>query len=120
LKDWLLVLQGLSVGKASGQSASLFYHTCTVDRSIDLPVLYDFKFIISSSAPSLHIIQLFLFLFEQTGLLFFVYFFKVRSAPMKRKILAWRQELGILEELNEGDISLKACSRKHKLSPKSL
>jgi hypothetical protein len=39
---------------------------------------------------------------------------------MKRKILTWRQKLGILEEFDEGDISLKACSRKHNLTPKSF
>jgi ABC-type lipoprotein export system ATPase subunit len=45
-------------------------------------------------------------------------FIKTRPASTKRKILTWK--LGILEELDEGDVSLKVCSRKNYLSPKSL
>jgi hypothetical protein len=39
---------------------------------------------------------------------------------MKRKVLTWKQKLGILEEFDEGLISLKVCSRKHNSSAKSL
>jgi hypothetical protein len=49
---------------------------------------------------------------------FLFIFFKIRPAIKKRNILTWKQKLGMLEELDEGFMSFKACSRNHYSPPK--